>query len=48
MKVQSRMEGVDLAILNAFAPGYGIGGKVSGSLDFEQASATAFPVRMRA
>ncbi|WP_285019863.1 translocation/assembly module TamB domain-containing protein [Novosphingobium sp. fls2-241-R2A-195] len=43
MKVQSRMEGVDLAILNAFAPGYGIGGKVSGSLDFEQASATAFP-----
>lgn len=43
MKLESRMEGVDLAILNAFAPGYGIGGKVSGSLDFEQASATAFP-----
>ncbi|WP_232492248.1 translocation/assembly module TamB domain-containing protein [Novosphingobium kaempferiae] len=43
MKVQSRMEGVDLAILNAFAPGYGIGGKVSGSLDFEQATPTAFP-----
>ncbi|PNU06154.1 translocation/assembly module TamB domain-containing protein [Novosphingobium guangzhouense] len=43
MKVQSRMEGVDLAVLNAFAPGYGIGGKVSGSLDFEQANASAFP-----
>ncbi|WP_419198155.1 translocation/assembly module TamB domain-containing protein [Novosphingobium resinovorum] len=43
MKLQSRLEGVDLAILNAFAPGYGIGGKASGSFDFEQASATAFP-----
>jgi translocation and assembly module TamB len=43
IKVQSRLEGVDLAILNAFAPGYGIGGKASGSFDFEQASATAFP-----
>ncbi|MFS0849488.1 translocation/assembly module TamB domain-containing protein [Novosphingobium panipatense] len=43
VKIQSRMEGVDLAILNAFAPGYGIGGKVSGSLDFEQPTSTAFP-----
>lgn len=43
MKLQSRMEGVDLAIVNAFAPGYGIGGKASGSFDFEQAGSGAFP-----
>ncbi|MFC0203361.1 translocation/assembly module TamB domain-containing protein [Novosphingobium soli] len=43
MKIQSRLEGIDLALANAFFPGYGIGGKASGSLDFEQASATAFP-----
>ncbi|WP_159975669.1 MULTISPECIES: translocation/assembly module TamB domain-containing protein [unclassified Novosphingobium] len=43
MKVQSRLEGVDMAFVNAFVPGYGIGGKATGSLDFEQASAAAFP-----
>lgn len=43
LRLQSRLEGIDMAIVNAFAPGYGIGGKASGSLDFEQASASAFP-----
>lgn len=43
MKIQSRLEGIDMAIVNAFVPGYGIGGKASGSLDFEQANTSAFP-----
>jgi translocation and assembly module TamB len=43
MKVQSRLEGIDMAIVNAFFPGYGIGGKATGSFDFDQASPTAFP-----
>ncbi|GGZ01339.1 translocation/assembly module TamB domain-containing protein [Novosphingobium colocasiae] len=43
IKVQSRLEGVDLALVNAFLPGYGVGGRASGSLDFEQASPGAFP-----
>jgi translocation and assembly module TamB len=43
MKIQSRLEGIDMAIVNAFFPGYGIGGKATGSFDFDQASPTAFP-----
>jgi translocation and assembly module TamB len=43
IKIQSRLEGIDMALVNALAPGYGIGGKASGSFDFEQASSTAFP-----
>lgn len=43
MKLQSRLEGIDMALINAFVPGYGIGGTASGSLDFEQANADAFP-----
>ena len=43
MKVQSRLEDIDMALINAFMPGYGIGGTASGSLDFEQASPAAFP-----
>jgi translocation and assembly module TamB len=43
MKVQSRLENVDMALVNAFMPGLGIGGRASGSLDFEQANANAFP-----
>ena len=42
-KVQSRLESVDMGLVNAFVPGLGIGGKANGSLDFAQASATAFP-----
>ncbi|MCB2062650.1 MAG: translocation/assembly module TamB domain-containing protein [Novosphingobium sp.] len=43
LKLQSRMEGVDIALLNAFMPGSGLGGKASGSIDFAQASPSAFP-----
>lgn len=42
-KLQSRLEGIDMALVNAFMPGLGIGGSASGSLDFEQASPSAFP-----
>lgn len=43
MKVQSRLDKIDLALINTFVPGYGIGGTASGSLDFEQANSAAFP-----
>jgi translocation and assembly module TamB len=41
--LHSRLNGVDLALLNAFAPGLGLGGKASGSLDYTQSAANAFP-----
>ena len=43
LTVQSRIEKIDLAIVNAFAPGYGIGGSASGSIDFVQDGADAIP-----
>lgn len=43
LKLQGRMERLDLALINAFMPGYGIGGAATGSVDFEQASPAAFP-----
>ncbi|VWX51440.1 translocation/assembly module TamB domain-containing protein [Novosphingobium sp. 9U] len=43
MKIQSRLENIDMAVINAFMPGLGIGGRASGSLDFAQASSDAFP-----
>ncbi len=43
IKLQSRMEGLDLNLINAFMPGYGIGGSATGVLDFSQESADAFP-----
>ena len=41
--IQSRLRDFDLALLNAFAPGMGVGGKVSGSIDFAQPAGSAFP-----
>lgn len=43
IKLQSRLERVNMSLINTFVPGFGIGGVASGSLDFEQASASAFP-----
>ncbi len=43
IRLQSRLEAVDVALMNAFVPGLGVGGRASGSLDFAQASPTAFP-----
>jgi translocation and assembly module TamB len=41
--VQSRLRDFDLAVLNAFSPGLGLSGKVSGSIDFAQPAGSAFP-----
>ncbi len=43
MKIQSRLDALDLAIIDAFVPGLGINGRATGSLDFEQSRADAFP-----
>jgi translocation and assembly module TamB len=43
MALHSRLKNVDLALVNAFAPGLGVGGHASGSLDYTQASDAAFP-----
>ncbi len=43
LKVQSRLDSLDVAILNAFMPGLGLGGSATGSLDFAQADPGVFP-----
>lgn len=43
LTLRSRIDNLDLSIVNAFSPALGIGGKASGTLDFAQASSTAFP-----
>ena len=43
LTIQSRMDRLDLELVNAFLPGYGIGGNATGSLDFAQPSPGAFP-----
>lgn len=41
--VQARLDKLDLSIANAFSPGLGVGGNVTGSVDFRQASDGSFP-----
>ncbi|HEX8525612.1 translocation/assembly module TamB domain-containing protein [Allosphingosinicella sp.] len=41
--VQSRLDNLDLSIVNAFSPGLGIGGRATGSLDFSQPRGSSFP-----
>ncbi len=43
IKVQSRLDSLDMGILNAFSPGLGVNGRATGSLDFAQANPNAFP-----
>lgn len=43
IKLQSRLENIDMSLVNAFVPGYGLGGRASGSFDFSQPDAAAFP-----
>ena len=43
IEVQSRLDGVDLALLNTISPGLGISGRATGNIDFAQASPSAFP-----
>ncbi len=50
IKLQSRLDSLDLNIANAFVPGLGLNGKATGSLDFAQTTPNAFPTadaRMR-
>ena len=39
--IQSRLDSLDLSMLNAFSPGLGLGGRATGSLDFAQPPAAA-------
>lgn len=43
LAVRSRFDNFDLALVNAFSPGLGIGGRGTGSLDFVQPSGSAVP-----
>jgi translocation and assembly module TamB len=43
MIIRSRIDSLDLAILNVFSPGLGIGGRATGSVDFTQPAGGAFP-----
>ncbi len=43
MTVQARLDSLDLSVVNAFVPGLGVGGSATGSVDFAQASPSAFP-----
>ena len=43
LEAQARFQNFDLAFLNTFAAGAGIGGRATGALDFAQTSSTAFP-----
>lgn len=41
--IQSRLDRANMAIVNAIYPGLGLGGRATGSIDFEQAHSDAFP-----
>lgn len=43
LALQARVDKVDIAILDPFLPGLGLGGRASGSLEWSQTSMTAFP-----
>ena len=43
IEIQSRLNKVNLAVLNPMLPGLGVGGRASGSLDWAQTSFAAFP-----
>ncbi|WP_448664875.1 translocation/assembly module TamB domain-containing protein [Sphingomonas sp. CJ20] len=43
MALQARLDSLDLSVVNGFTTGLGLGGTASGSIDFAQASADAFP-----
>jgi translocation and assembly module TamB len=43
LEIQSRFANLDMSIANVFAPGLGLSGRATGSLDFAQPTGTAFP-----
>lgn len=43
LELQSRLKDLNIALLNPLLPGLGLGGRATGSLDWSQASLSAFP-----
>ncbi|MBR0551361.1 translocation/assembly module TamB domain-containing protein [Stakelama marina] len=43
MSIQTRLDKLDLSVVNAFVPDLGIGGTATGSLDFAKPSGASFP-----
>ena len=43
VELQSRLDSLDLTMIDAFVPGLGVNGRATGSLDFSQANSSAFP-----
>jgi translocation and assembly module TamB len=43
LRLQSRLDSLDMALINGFLPGMGIGGTATGSVDFELAGAGSMP-----
>lgn len=43
LEVQSRLDRLDLSIVNAFVPGLGLGGQATGGVDFRQPTGATFP-----
>lgn len=43
LALQARLDRLDLAVVNAFVPGLGVGGSATGSMDFAQPSSASFP-----
>ena len=43
LEAQARFQNFDVAIVNSFVPGIGVGGRATGALDFVQSSNAAFP-----
>ena len=43
IKVQSRLDKLDLSLVNTVIPGLGLNGSATGSLDFNQTNSNAFP-----
>lgn len=43
LALQSRVDAVDMSLINIFVPGLGVGGRATGSIDFVQPRGSAFP-----
>ncbi len=43
LRIQSRLDALDLELVNAFVPGLGLDGTATGSLDFSQPTSASFP-----
>ncbi|MEO5773462.1 MAG: translocation/assembly module TamB domain-containing protein [Sphingomicrobium sp.] len=43
LKLQSRIDRLDMALINSFSPGLGVNGRATGSIDIDQPSSASFP-----